>query len=76
MCEQVGRITPATVVDHIKPHKGDPELFWDTGNWQPLCKTCHDGAKQKQEATGHLIGGDERGMPLDPNHHWNRRGDA
>jgi 5-methylcytosine-specific restriction protein A len=36
------RLTPATVVDHIIPHKGDYELFWDKDNWQPLCKKCHD----------------------------------
>ena len=32
----------ATVVDHIKPHRGDTELFWDESNWQSLCKQCHD----------------------------------
>lgn len=42
ICEREGRLTPATVVDHIKPHKGDKELFWDRSNWQPLCKSCHD----------------------------------
>jgi len=41
-CERKGRITPATVVDHITPHKGDQRLFWDRSNWQPLCKACHD----------------------------------
>ena len=41
-CKAEGRLTPATVVDHIKPHRGDPELFWDEKNWQPLCKSCHD----------------------------------
>ena len=41
-CEQSGRLTPATVVDHIQPHRGDPALFWDERNWQPLCKKCHD----------------------------------
>ncbi len=32
----------ATVVDHVKPHKGDYDLFWQESNWQPLCKPCHD----------------------------------
>ena len=32
----------ATVVDHIKPHRGDQKLFWDQNNWQPLCKEHHD----------------------------------
>lgn len=37
-----GVLVPATVVDHIVPHKGDKDLFWDSSNWQPLCKRCHD----------------------------------
>lgn len=37
-----GRYTKATVVDHITPHRGDPGLFWDEANWQPMCKQCHD----------------------------------
>lgn len=41
-CERQGRLTAAAVVDHIVPHKGNKELFWDTRNWGPLCKTCHD----------------------------------
>ena len=39
----------ATVVDHIKPHRGDQRLFWDRVNWQPMCKPCHDGRKQREE---------------------------
>ncbi|KHF41466.1 HNH endonuclease [Halalkalibacter okhensis] len=41
-CEKKGKIAPATVVDHITPHRGDQRLFWDESNWQPLCKKCHD----------------------------------
>ena len=41
-CMEEGKYTKATVVDHIKPHRGNPKLFWDEGNWQPLCKPCHD----------------------------------
>lgn len=41
-CMQKGELTPATVVDHIIPHRGDQRLFWDENNWQPLCKSCHD----------------------------------
>lgn len=32
----------ASIVDHIIPHKGDKQLFWDRDNWQPLCKKHHD----------------------------------
>lgn len=41
-CRDAGYFVPARIVDHIKPHKGEHGLFWDTANWQALCKTCHD----------------------------------
>ena len=41
-CKWNGVLTPATVVDHIIPHRGDKGLFWNEENWQPLCKGCHD----------------------------------
>lgn len=41
-CKAKGTYVKATVVDHIVPHRGDPVLFWDEFNWQPLCKSCHD----------------------------------
>lgn len=37
-----GRYVPATVVDHIVPHRGDYYLMWSDNNWQALCKSCHD----------------------------------
>ena len=49
-CERVGRVEPSTVVDHATPHKGDMALFWDEGNWQALCKRCHDSDKQRIDA--------------------------
>ncbi len=51
-CERTGRVTPATIVDHIAPHQGDQELFWDESNWQPLCKPCHDSIKAREEGRG------------------------
>ena len=41
-CQAKGKLTKATVVDHIIPHRGDQKLFWDESNWQALCKSCHD----------------------------------
>jgi 5-methylcytosine-specific restriction protein A len=41
-CASEGRVEPARVVDHVIPHKGDKALFWDSSNWQPLCKRHHD----------------------------------
>ena len=40
---------PATVVDHITPHRGNKALFWDKANWQPLCTPCHSRHKQREE---------------------------
>ena len=37
MCQQVGKVTLAKLVDHIHPHRDDPVLFWDATNWQSLC---------------------------------------
>ena len=41
-CKAEGRYTKATVADHIIPHRGNRELFWNRDNWQALCKHCHD----------------------------------
>jgi 5-methylcytosine-specific restriction endonuclease McrA len=49
-CQREGRVTAASVVDHITPHHGDQALFWRQSNWQPLCKPCHDSVKQREEA--------------------------
>ena len=37
--------------DHIKPHGGNPKLFWDVRNWQALCASCH-GKKTRKEVFG------------------------
>lgn len=71
-CEQRGRVTIATVVDHVIPHKGDMTLFWDSGNWQPLCASCHNSTKQRLEKSGKVVGCDVDGLPVDPNHWWKR----
>jgi 5-methylcytosine-specific restriction protein A len=41
-CRAQGRVVPATIVDHVVPHRGDQRLFSDTSNWAPSCKPCHD----------------------------------
>lgn len=70
-CSAVGRVRTAVVVDHVVPHKGDQRLFWDTDNWQALCKRCHDSTKRIEEH-GRIIGCNVDGTPLDPDHHWHR----
>lgn len=62
-CRRDGRVTAANVVDHVIPHRLKQAidsgieslivkaraLFWDSENWQSLCKPCHDSVKQKEE---------------------------
>ena len=43
----------AEVVDHIIPHRNDADLFWDEGNWQPLCKKCHDKKTREEINSRH-----------------------
>jgi 5-methylcytosine-specific restriction enzyme A len=82
-CLAQGRLTAATVVDHVVPHGGDRQRFWDCDNWQALCKACHDSKtvrdgrwRQRQlsdRAAHRIYGCDVNGMPLDPEHPWNRQ---
>lgn len=56
-CAAERYVKPATVVDHIKPHKGDPALFWDVSNWQSLCKTHHDQKTAREDGGFGRAGG-------------------
>lgn len=40
-CKERGIVSAAEHVDHIEPHNGDQQKFWDKGNWQGLCTPCH-----------------------------------
>jgi 5-methylcytosine-specific restriction enzyme A len=70
-CAEGGVVTPATHVDHVKPHKGDWTLFC-LGELQSLCAPCHNSRKQLVEARGHDIMVDDDGWPTDPKHPANR----
>lgn len=72
LCKAMGRATPASVVNHVVPHRGDPHRFW-YGKLQSLCPPCHDGATQRAEVNGFTRAIGEDGFPLDPNHPFNRR---
>lgn len=63
-CLEQGIVEPATVVDHIKPHRGDPELFWDPDNLQSLCKPHHDSTKRRIELGQDVVTFDEHGWPI------------
>lgn len=52
VCYAAGIRTPATVVDHVIPHRGDPDLFADSvGNWQALCSSCHSHKTRTERGT-------------------------
>lgn len=44
-----GRIVAADELDHIIPHDGDYDRFWDRGNWQGGCKTCHSTKTARED---------------------------
>ena len=49
-CLANGVISATEVVDHVVPHRGDMQLFWDRRNWQGLCWRCHREIKSAIEA--------------------------
>jgi 5-methylcytosine-specific restriction enzyme A len=51
-CRALGRVVPATVVDHVVPHRGNQRLFWYEGNWAPACKPCHDAKTAREGRWG------------------------
>jgi len=67
LCFEQGKIVPATVADHVTPHKGDFTAF-RLGALRSLCKACHDGL-DADNAPRHPVR--EDGSPTDPKHHWN-----
>jgi hypothetical protein len=72
MCMQQGRVTAATVVDHIVPHRGDEALFFG-GSLQSLCSPHHNRHKQALERRGYTDDIDDDGWPTHPNHPANRK---
>ena len=50
-CERQGNYKEAQCVDHIEPHNGDMNKFWNTENWQSLCNRCHAIKTLKESGT-------------------------
>ena len=66
-CLKRERVVPASVADHVVPHRGDEYAFWN-GELSSLCNHCHNSSKQQRETIGYSreIGLD--GWPTDPQH--------
>lgn len=62
---------PATVCDHVTPHRGEERAFW-AGPFQSLCKTHHDSTKKVAETVGYLPDVGLEGWSIDPRHPSNR----
>lgn len=67
ICASNGYLTPAEVVDHVEPHRGDKNAF-RLGKLQSLCKLCHDKSKQQVEKNGFYTQIGPDGFPVDRNH--------
>lgn len=81
MCEAAGRITPATVCDHVDPNSKATEQGFFEGPFQSLCDVapwrCHSRVKQSEERRAKdgrlpLSPCGEDGWPTHPAHPWNR----
>jgi 5-methylcytosine-specific restriction protein A len=75
-CLQLGRIEPATDVDHRRPINAGGDPFPALAQLASLCVHCHS-AKTRSEQLGEenwmYKGCDIHGYPLDPAHPWYRR---
>ena len=71
MCLARNTLTPATIADHLHPHRGNLYAFAE-GALQSLCKACHDGRKQQTELHGYQLDVGADGWPLNPAHPINQ----
>lgn len=69
-CMARGYVVMASDVDHVN---GDPSDN-SAGNLQPLCHSCHSLKTAADRGKQVAQGCDEAGLPMDPMHPWNRRG--
>jgi hypothetical protein len=58
----------STVVHHLKPHKGDLELFFDLDKLQSVCWTYYSGDIQSLEAYEYDSNIGVDGWPTGPKH--------
>ena len=74
-CQDAGRITSATIADHVEPHRGDLKKFFE-GELQSLCDEfpwrCHSKVKQRMERLGFSPAVGKDGFPIDPKHRSNQ----
>ena len=47
-CRERGHTAAAVEIDHIEPVTKAPERFWDETDWQPICRSCHEGKSARE----------------------------
>jgi 5-methylcytosine-specific restriction protein A len=40
---------PTWTADHIKPHRGDLQLFMDPANHRPVCQRCNSKLSVREQ---------------------------
>jgi 5-methylcytosine-specific restriction endonuclease McrA len=53
-CKRIVASKGEAIADHVRPHRGNEERFWDMANLQCLCKACHDSIKQAEDRGGRV----------------------
>jgi hypothetical protein len=66
-CSARGKVTPATIADHVTPHRGDWNAF-RLGELQSLCFDCHNRLKHRIDLHGYSSDIGVDGWPLDARH--------
>jgi 5-methylcytosine-specific restriction endonuclease McrA len=74
-CLAQGRIVVATEVDHITPISAGGSEIADT-NLQSLCLVCHSRKTRKDQGAQVSMGYSADGLPIDPEHPWNKPAQA
>ena len=72
-CRQSKLVTKATVADHVEQCT-DEQTFWE-GELMSLCNPCHQSKRQAESRRAKWqpkSGCSSNGMPLAPDHPWNR----
>lgn len=75
---RLGLIVPATEVDHVVSkaewlrRHGNLEKVDHPDNLQAVCHEAHEAKTVEERGFTVKTGGDLNGMPIDPDHSWNR----
>ncbi|MEZ1953708.1 HNH endonuclease [Pseudomonas asiatica] len=71
-CLARGLYVPSTDVDHIKDSREDYSDDNRRENLTAMCRECHSLKTARDMGKRVHLGCDVNGMPIDPDHPWNR----